>query len=83
MAELKIRLQVDPQTGKKTVLIDYASEADALPMEHEEDHKQWVEEVLAHAGINPEDVDRVVVEKGAAEQPQEEPAQREALEQKS
>lgn len=84
MAELNIRLQVDRETGKKTVLIDYVSEGDALPMEHEEDHRQWVEAVLEHAGIDPADVDRVVVEKGQQQTETEEPvAERESIKQGS
>jgi len=41
MAELTIRLVVDPATGKKDVHIGYRSDADALPMEHEEAHGRW------------------------------------------
>jgi hypothetical protein len=46
MAELILRLRVDPATGKRELVIDYASEADALPMEHEEAHRQLADRVV-------------------------------------
>ena len=45
MAELRIRLEVDPKTGKKQLVIDYASDSDALPVEHEEEHRRLVEKL--------------------------------------
>ncbi len=39
MAELTIRLVVDPETGARRVVVDYGSDAEALPMEHEADHR--------------------------------------------
>jgi hypothetical protein len=42
MADVTIRLTVDPETGKKDVIIDYHSDADAMPIEHEEMHKKLV-----------------------------------------
>lgn len=46
MAELVLRLRVDPVTGKRTVAIDYASDSDALPIEHEEEHRKLAEKLL-------------------------------------
>jgi hypothetical protein len=46
MAELVLRLRVDPVTGKRTVAIDYASDSDALPIEHEEEHRKLAEKVM-------------------------------------
>jgi len=46
MAELILRLRVDPATGRRTIVIDYASDADALPMEHEEEHRRLAEKVV-------------------------------------
>jgi hypothetical protein len=40
MADLILRLRVDPVTGKRELVIDYTSDADALPMEHEDAHRQ-------------------------------------------
>lgn len=46
MADLVLRLRVDPVTGKRTIAIDYASDADALPIEHEEEHRKLAEKVM-------------------------------------
>jgi hypothetical protein len=40
MAEVTLRLRVDPATGKREVVIDYTSDSDALPVEHEEEHRR-------------------------------------------
>lgn len=61
MNNLELRLRIDRATGKKIVEIDYHSDEDALPMEHEEEHKRLVDEVLKHAGIDPSEVERVEV----------------------
>ena len=46
MADLILRLRVDPRTGKREVVIDYPSDSDALPMEHEETHQQLANKVI-------------------------------------
>lgn len=46
MAELTLKLEVDPVTGKKNISIDLKSDADALPVEHEEHHKQLVNKLF-------------------------------------
>jgi hypothetical protein len=46
MAELVLRLRVDPATGRRELVIDYASDADALPMEHEEEHRRLAGRVV-------------------------------------
>jgi hypothetical protein len=46
MANLILRLRVDPATGRREVVIDYTSEADALPMEHEEEHRRLAAGVI-------------------------------------
>lgn len=47
MAELILRLRVDPVTGRREVVVDYASEADALPIEHEDEHRRLAAAVVA------------------------------------
>lgn len=64
MAELIIRLRVDPTTRKKTLFIDYQSDEDALPMEHEAAHRELVDRVLAGAGLDAGSVSQVVVRRG-------------------
>lgn len=46
MASITIRLRYNTQTGKKDLLIDYHSDEDALPMEHEQDHRAIVNDLL-------------------------------------
>ena len=46
MADLILRLRVDPATGKRELVIDYTSDADALPIEHEDAHRQLAEQVV-------------------------------------
>jgi len=40
MPDLILRLRVDPATGKRELVIDYTSDADALPIEHEDAHRE-------------------------------------------
>ena len=46
MPDLILRLRTDPVTGKREIVIDYASDSDALPMEHEEAHQQLANKVV-------------------------------------
>ena len=46
MAELVLRVRVDPATGRRELVIDYHSDADALPIEHEEEHRKLAEKVV-------------------------------------
>ena len=69
MPELTLRLVVDPETGKKDLWIDYHSDADATPDEHEEDHRALVRRILDASGISPAAVGRVWVRGAAVEAP--------------
>jgi hypothetical protein len=55
MASATLKLSVDPATGKRTITISYASEADALPHEHEEAHRQVVEKLFEGGIAKPGD----------------------------
>jgi hypothetical protein len=46
MADLVLRLRVDPATGKRELVIDYTSDADALPVEHEDAHRQLADKLV-------------------------------------
>ncbi len=65
MAELTIRLEVDPATGKKNVILEYASDADALPMEHEDEHRQLVDRLIEGGIVKAGELGRVVVERAS------------------
>jgi hypothetical protein len=46
MADVILRLRVDPATGKRELVIDYTSDADALPIEHEDAHRRLANQVV-------------------------------------
>lgn len=46
MAEVILRLRVDPATGRREIVIDYTSDSDALPVEHEEEHRRLAGKVV-------------------------------------
>jgi hypothetical protein len=46
MADLVLRLRVDPATGKRVIVVDYTSDSDALPIEHEEEHRRLAGKVV-------------------------------------
>jgi hypothetical protein len=63
MATLTIRLRINPETGKKDILIDLHSDADALPHEHEQQHKALVEKLIHGGLIKAAEVGEIVVER--------------------
>ena len=46
MADLVLRLRVDPTTGRREVVVDYHSDSDALPIEHEDEHRRLAGKVV-------------------------------------
>jgi hypothetical protein len=73
MATLIIRLETDPVTRKKNVWVKYDSDSDALPQEHEEQHKKLVEALLAGGTVRPEELGTLTIERegqGAAKAPE-------------
>lgn len=77
MARLTLQLRLDPVTKKREVLIGYESDSDALPMEHEDDHKALVQKVVGKTGAS-----RVQANEGLLEPVSAGPAA-EGIEQKS
>jgi FtsH ternary system domain X3-analog len=67
MAELIIRLEVDPQTRKKNVIISYRSDEDALPVEHEEDHRRLVNGLIEGGALQAAELGQIIVERVDAE----------------
>jgi hypothetical protein len=63
MPELIIRLVVDRETGKKNIIVKLESDPDALPMEHEEHHRELVEKLLGKGVLKREEVGQVIVER--------------------
>ena len=75
MAELTIRLRKDPETGKHDILIDLQSDADALPHEHEQMHREAVEKLLGKGAVGKVVIDRERESVSAAPQADAPPAQ--------
>ena len=71
MANVRIRLDVDPVTSKRTVTISYESDADALPHEHEEAHRALVEKLFEGGIVKAGDT--IKVEREGQGQPAAEP----------
>ncbi len=63
MATLTLRLEVDPVTKKKNVWVKYDSDSDALPHEHEEEHKRLVQAVLGSGAVKPDELGTIRVER--------------------
>ncbi len=72
MADVTIRLVSNPMTGKRDIYIDYESEDDALPFEHEEDHRDVVEKLLGQGILDPDDIGQVKVGRVQPEAPKRE-----------
>jgi hypothetical protein len=63
MAEMTIRLRIDPNTGKKDIVIALRSDADALPHEHEEQHRKLVEKLIEGGVLKAAEVGQIIVER--------------------
>ena len=64
--------RTNPKTGKRDIYIDYESEDDALPFEHEEDHRDVVEKLLGQGILDPDDIGQVKVGRVQPEAPKRE-----------
>lgn len=69
MADVTIRLVSNPKTGKRDIYIDYESEDDALPFEHEQDHQDVVEQLLGEGVLDPDDIGQIKVGRVRPESP--------------
>lgn len=78
MANVTLRLEVDPRTRRRSVVVSYASDPDALPLEHEEEHRALVEKLLEGGLISAEEAGRVVVQRQSGAEVSLEQGEREA-----
>ena len=67
MARVTIRLIVDPDTKKKNIIIDYESDEDALPIEHEDTHRQIVDQLIEGGALKAGEVGKIIVERDDGE----------------
>ena len=68
MALMTIRLVRNPKTGKQTVVVKLDSEPDALPIEHEQLHRELVEKLVGK-GLNVEDLGELIIERESEKEP--------------
>jgi len=61
MSEITIRLIYNKQTGKKDIFVDFESEPDALPIEHEQGHRQIVVQLIGKGVLSEGEAGEVVV----------------------
>lgn len=72
MAEMTIHLRVNPTTGKKDIIVNLRSDEDALPHEHEQQHRHLVDKLIEGGALQAGEVGEIVVEReeeAAAKQP--------------
>jgi hypothetical protein len=74
MAEMTIRLRVNPDTGKKDIIVSLRSDEDVLPHEHEQQHRKLVEQLISSGLLTEAERGTIVVERlqeeGASESAQ-------------
>jgi hypothetical protein len=63
MAEMTIRLRINPQTGKKDIIIALRGDEDALPHEHEQQHRALVDKLIQGGLLSAQEKGNIVVER--------------------
>ncbi len=63
MAEMTITLRVDPQTNKKDIVVTLESDADSLPHEHEQLHRQLVDRLIEGGLLSEGEAGKLIVER--------------------
>jgi hypothetical protein len=63
MAEMTIHLRCDPATGKKDIIVSLRSDEDALPLEHEQQHKALVEKLIHKGLLQASEQGKIIVER--------------------
>ena len=61
MAEINIRLIYNLESGKKDIFIDFESDPDALPIEHEEAHRDIIQQLIGQNVLSEAEAGEVVV----------------------
>jgi hypothetical protein len=65
MAEMTIQLRCDPVTGKKDIVVSLRSDEDALPQEHEQLHRQLVDQLVEGGIVKAGEIGKIVVQREA------------------
>ena len=58
---MTIKLVYNLNTGKQDVFIDFISDSDALPIEHEKDHRKLIEKLLGQGILKANEVGEVKI----------------------
>ncbi|MEE2935855.1 MAG: hypothetical protein VYA84_07645 [Planctomycetota bacterium] len=66
---MTIRLRVNPETGKKDIVVDLRSDDDALPQEHERQHRQLVGKLIAGGVVGENEIGKLVIERDSIASP--------------
>lgn len=67
MAEITISLRTNPRTGKKDIIIGMRSDEEALPHEHEQQHRAIVDKLIHGGIIKATELGQIVVEREGEE----------------
>ncbi len=67
MAEMTIRLQRDPETGKKEIIVSLKSGEDSLPQEHEQLHRLLMDKLIEGGIVKAGEIGKITVEREAEE----------------
>jgi len=63
MAEMTIRLWINPATGKKDIIVALSGEEDALPHEHEQMHRRLVDRLIEGGVLKASDAGQIVTQR--------------------
>ena len=63
MGEINIRFRFDTTTGRKEIVVEYESDSDRLPVEHEKRHREIVEQLVGQGVLKPDETGNVRVER--------------------
>ena len=61
MSNIKIHIKINHDTGLRDITIEYESDADSLPIEHEQCHMEIVHELVDSGMLKAEDVGEISV----------------------
>jgi hypothetical protein len=63
MPEMTIRLRINPETGKKDIIISMRADEEALPHEHEQQHRELVEKLLNRGILSEGEAGNLIIER--------------------
>ena len=68
MAEMTIQLRINPETGKKDIIVSLSSDEDSLPHEHEQQHRQLVDKLIEGGLLSAAEAGELIVEREEEQQ---------------